>query len=149
VHPARLATTIGRLLASGPAADAAASPDPAALPEQDQARLEPDDHLFLTEGRVARFARVRSIVCIRGANDYSEIVLADGKQLLLRRPLKEWEARLPPSFARVHRSSIVNLDHVERVERDGDEYRVHLRGTPEPVALSRRHAQRLRGVFGV
>lgn len=148
VHPARLATTIARLLASEPAADAPL-PAPDEPPAQDQARLEPDDHLFLTEGRVARFARVRSIVCIRGASDYSEIVLSDGKQLLLRRPLKEWEARLPPSFARVHRSAIVNLDHVERVERDGDEYRVHLRGTSEPVALSRRQAQRLRGVFGM
>jgi two-component system, LytTR family, response regulator len=137
VHPARLAVAIERLLA------AAEGPPPVA------AKLEPDDHLFLTEGRAARFVRVRAIVCIRGAGDYTEIVLPDGKLLLSPRPLKEWEARLPAQgFARVHRTAIVNLDHVERVERaEGDAFRVYLRGLAEPVPLSRRHAARLRS-FG-
>jgi two-component system, LytTR family, response regulator len=138
VHPARLAVAIGRLLA------AAEAPRPVTA-----ATLEPDDQLFLTEGRAARFVRVRTIVCIRGAGDYSEVVLPDGKQLLSPRPLKDWEARLPAqSFARVHRTAIVNLDHVERVERaTEDAFRVFLRGMPEPVPLSRRHAARLRS-FG-
>jgi two-component system LytT family response regulator len=137
VHPGRLAVAIARLVA------AAEPPRPTAT------RLELDDHLFLSETRAARFVRVRAIICIRGAGDYTEIVLPDGKQLLSPRPLKEWEARLPAqSFARVHRTAIVNLEHVERVERATDDtFRVHLRGVPEPVPLSRRHAARLRS-FG-
>ena len=135
VHPARLAVAIRRVLA------ATGESRPAA------ARLELDDHLFLTEGRAARFVRVRAIVCIRGAGDYSEIALPDGKQLLSPRPLKEWEARLPASFARVHRTAIVNLDHVERVERTSDDaFAVYVRGVPAPVPLSRRHAARLRSL---
>jgi two-component system, LytTR family, response regulator len=136
VHPARLATTIGRLLG--------ASELPASA-----AGLELDDHLFLSEGRAARFVRVRAIVCIRGAGDYTEILLPDGKQLLSPRALKDWEARLPAqAFVRVHRTAIVNLDHVERVERATDDaFRVFLRGVAEPVPLSRRHAARLRS-FG-
>jgi two-component system LytT family response regulator len=146
VHPARLATTIARLLAAEPGF---AAPAPAAGPAPAPAgegRLELDDHLFLPAGRAARFVRVRTIVCIRGAGDYSELALADGKQLLSARSLKEWAARLPPAFVRVHRSAIVNLDHVERVEREGNDLRLHLRGSAEPVPLSRRHAQRLRGL---
>jgi two-component system, LytTR family, response regulator len=142
VHPARLAVAIARLAAAvDPARAAPAGPA--------TARLELDDHLFLSEGKAARFVRVRAIVCIRGAGDYSEVVLSDAKQLLSPRPLREWEARLPPhSFARVHRTAIVNLDHVERVERAGEEaFRVFLRGMAEPVPLSRRHAARLRS-FG-
>jgi two-component system LytT family response regulator len=136
VHPARLAVAIRRVLA------ATGESRPAAT------RLELDDHLFLTEGRAARFVCVRAIICIRGAGDYSEIALPDGKQLLSPRPLKEWEARLPASFARVHRTAIVNLDHVERVERTSDDaFAVYVRGMPEPVPLSRRHAARLRS-FG-
>ena len=133
VHPARLAITVERLLA--------AAHEPPSV-----AGLELDDHLFLSEGRAARFVRVREILCIRGAGDYSELVLADGKQLLSPRPLKDWEARLPvQTFVRVHRTAIVNLDHVERVERATDEaFRVFLRGLVEPVPLSRRHAARLR-----
>ena len=137
VHPERLAQTIARLV--GAAGSGAPPP---------QNRLELDDHLFLAEGRAARFVRVRSIVCIRGADDYAELALDDGKQLLSPRPLKEWEARLPErAFVRVHRTAIVNLEHVERVEPTGDAYRVHLRGGGEPVPLSRRHAARLRAWY--
>jgi two-component system LytT family response regulator len=151
VHPARLAVAIGRVLAAAGAPSAAAgasrrvpgSSGPAA------AVLELDDHLFLTEGRAARFVRVRAIVCIRAAGDYTEVALPDGKQLLSARPLKEWEARLPAqSFARVHRTAIVNLDCVERVERTGDDaFSVFLRGVAASVPMSRRHAARLRS-FG-
>lgn len=162
VHPARLAVTVGRLLASPPAGGGArhasqgqpdGQPDG---PRQDQAaaaaaasKLELDDHLFLSEGRAARFVRVRAIVCIRGAGDYSELVLSDAKRLLSPRPLKEWEARLPAqSFARVHRTAIINLDHVEAVQKISEQaFHVTLRGLAEPVPLSRRHAARLRS-FG-
>lgn len=131
VHPARLAVTVARLID-------AADPAPPAT------RLELADHLFLHDGKAARFVAVRAIVSIRGAGDYTELALDDGKRLLSPRPLKEWEARLPASFARVHRTAIVNLDRVERVERAGDDcFRVILRGG-EPVAMSRRHAARLR-----
>lgn len=178
VHPARLAVTVGRLLASPPAGGGASharqgpgdetpdeapdeapdEPDVSAsdAPRPGQAaaaaaatKLELDDHLFLSEGRAARFVRVRSIVCIRGAGDYSELVLSDAKRLLSPRPLKEWEARLPAqSFARVHRTAIVNLDHVEAVQKIGEQaFHVTLRGLAEPVPLSRRHAARLRS-FG-
>jgi two-component system LytT family response regulator len=162
VHPARLAVTVGRLLAPPPtsaawSAAAALPPGGAAEavahlaappPPLATSPLELDDHLFLSEGRAARFVRVRSIVCIRGAGDYSELVLADGKQLLSPRPLKEWEARLPAhSFARVHRTAIANLEHVETVERISEQtFHVKLRGLAEPVPLSRRHAARLRSL---
>jgi two-component system LytT family response regulator len=145
VHPARLAVAIRRVLAAtGAPSPAAAGASPPAA-----GKLELDDHLFLTEGRAARFVRVRAILCIRAAGDYTEIALPEGKQLLSSRPLKEWEARLPAqSFARVHRTAIVNLDHVERVERTSDDaYSVFLRGVVAPVPMSRRHATRLRS-FG-
>lgn len=132
VHPARLAITIARLVGT-------------ADPAPPTARLEPADHLFLSDGKAARFVRVRAILCIRGAGDYSELVLDDGKRVLSSRPLKEWEGRLPGGFARVHRTAIVNLDHVERVERISDDsFRVVVRGLAEPVPMSRRHAARLR-----
>jgi two-component system LytT family response regulator len=132
VVPARLALTVSRLLG-------AVDPAPPA------ARLESADHLFLSDGKAARFVQVRAIVCIRGAGDYSELVLDDDKRLLSPRPLREWETRLPSGFERVHRTAIVNLDRIERVERAGDDsFRVLLRGLAEPVPMSRRHAARLR-----
>jgi len=131
VHPERLARTVARLLER---------------PAEPTSELAPDDHLFLTGERAPRFVRVSSIVCIRGADDYTEVVLGERDSVLVRRPLREWDARLPAQrFARVHRTAIVNLDWVERVERvGGDSLQVILRGLSAPVPLSRRHAARLK-----
>lgn len=52
----------------------------------------------------------------------------------------EWESRLPEqSFARIHRSAIVNLEAVERVEEWFNySFRVYLTGVEEPFIMSRR-----------
>jgi DNA-binding LytR/AlgR family response regulator len=48
----------------------------------------------------------------------------------------------------VHRTAIVNLEQVERVERSTDDaFSVFVRGVAAPVPMSRRHAARLRS-FG-
>ncbi len=146
VHPDRLALTVARLTGEAPAPE---PPSPGRRPQATTSRLQLDDHLFLHHGRAARFVRVRSIVCLRGADDYAEVLLEDGKQLLSPRPLREWEARLPvQSFVRIHRAAIVNLDHIERIEPSGDEtFRVYVRGAAEPLPMSRRHAARLRSAW--
>ena len=157
VHPDRLALTVARVTGAAladPALDEAGAahraPAHAAVAvSAPTLRLELDDHLFLHHGRAARFVRVRAIVCLRGADDYAEIMLDDGKQLLSPRPLREWEARLPTrSFIRIHRTAIINLDHVDRIEPSGDDtFRVFVRGAAEPLPMSRRYASRLRSTW--
>jgi two-component system, LytTR family, response regulator len=151
VHPDRLARTVARLTSasSGPIAAVAGKPARLSGGASPATRLELDDHLFLHHGRAARFVRVRAIVCLRGADDYAEVVLEDGKQLLSPRPLREWEARLPPrSFVRIHRAAIVNLEHVVGIEPAGDEsFRVLVRGAADPLPMSRRYAARLRSAW--
>jgi two-component system, LytTR family, response regulator len=154
VHPDRLARTLGRLLAPPPSAPASVEAEPLelarpdALPSADESTrpLGPDDHLFLSFDKRSRFVRVRSIVCLCGAGDYSEVVLEDGQRALVSRALRQWEERLPGrSFVRIHRATIVNLDFVERVERSDDEsYLVFLRGLAEPLTMSRRQASRVK-----
>ncbi|HEX6851699.1 MAG TPA: LytTR family DNA-binding domain-containing protein [Candidatus Polarisedimenticolaceae bacterium] len=113
-------------------------------------RLAPDDHLWVAGERGARFVKVRDIAGITGAGDYTEVVTADGRRSLVLRPLKDWERRLPEGlFVRVHRGTIVNLERVDRIERDGEEsWRVWLRGIDRAVPMSRRHAARLRVRLG-
>jgi two-component system LytT family response regulator len=104
------------------------------------------DHLFVNAGGRARFVKISSIVYISAAGSHSEIVTADGRRALLPKPLREWEARLPAAhFARIHRSTIVNLGFVERMEQSFNyTYEVFLRGIQTPLALSRRYAVRLK-----
>ena len=112
--------------------------------------LQHDDRLFLEDGRKSRFVRVADIVCLRAADDYSEVVLASGEIFLIATTLKDWEERLPGRyFTRIHRSAIVNLDFVDRVEPWlNDCYQVFVRDLKEPLAMSRRHAARLKERFG-
>jgi two-component system LytT family response regulator len=130
VPPERLAAAVRKMLEGAPSGPAGGRP------------LHLDDPLIVPAGTHYRVVRVRQIVCLRAARDASEAVTADGRTTLVGRSLKEWEEVLPPRhFLRVHRSTIVNVDHVERIEPG---FRVRLRGLGEPVEVSRRHAALLR-----
>lgn len=133
VVPARLAEALRRLAIAPAAADEAAAelpPGPA---------LRPDDTLYLRSGLRARFAPVAEISVIAARDNYSEVQLADGAKIFLRKSLKAWEDTLPAThFMRVHRTQIVNLAHVTRYQRDGDEHTLlYVAGVAEPVSASR------------
>lgn len=71
-----------------------------------------------------------------------------GEALLVRYTLKELEALLP-SFARIHKSHLVNLDHVrEIVPWFSGNYLVRLTGGATELTLSRRYAARLKDHAG-
>lgn len=108
---------------------------------------DPEDRLFVRAGGRWRFLVIRDIAAIEAAGDYTHVRTVAGEGILLDRPLREWELRLPSSqFARIHRGTLVNLGCVEQVdEREGGTFRVRVRGVPEPYAMSRRHAARLKG----
>jgi two-component system LytT family response regulator len=137
VNPDRLARAIERLSTSR-------SPEPT---ESVKRALEYDDHLFLTIGNGSRFLRINTIVHIRAEGVYTEVHTTDGKKALVLKALNEWEERLPEKhFVRIHRSSIVNIEYVERIEKWFNySYQVHLRGASEPLTMSRRYAAKLKG----
>lgn len=110
------------------------------------ARLTPDDRIFVRAPDRWRFLAVRAITAIEAAGDFSRIRMDDGATLLLGQSLRDWEARLPrPMFARIHRSTIVNLERVERVEEWSNRaFNVYIDGNASPYRMSRRYAARLR-----
>jgi len=141
INPDRLAQAVARLTTSAP--QSAAAPSPARTFTQ-------DDRIFVEAHGRARFLRVSEVVSITADGDYSQLCAADGQRWLVLKSLREWEARLPPhQFARIHRSIIVNLDCVERIESVfGRGQLVHLRGQMTAVPMSRRRGARLKSLFG-
>jgi two-component system LytT family response regulator len=117
---------------------------------QPERSLEYDDHLFLAVNGCPRFLKVRSIKYIAAAGPYSEIHASGGEKAFVLKSLKEWEERLPPKqFVRIHRSTIINVEFVERVEKwFNNSYRVYLQSQKEPLAMSRRCAARLKEKLG-
>jgi two-component system, LytTR family, response regulator len=136
VDPARLAAALARARNPGPTP---------AVPKQ-PATYGYDDLFFHDDPRRPRFLRIRDIAFIRAAGNYTELHTAAGPPLLVLRPLATWEAQLVDrSFVRVHRSVLVNLDFVERIERGaGYTYDLYVRGQATPLAMSRRRALELK-----
>ena len=111
--------------------------------------LEYDDRLFITVDGISRFIKVNSILCITAEKDYTYIYLNDGKKFLVLKPMVEWEERLTPKFfVRIHRSTIVNLEYVEKVEKwFNSSYHVYIQNIEEPFQMSRRYASKLKERF--
>lgn len=138
INPARLTRAIERLTTHD-----AASASPVRT-------LEYEDRLFIEVDERSRFLKVSDIVVISAMGDYSQIFSCDGQRSLVLKPLKDWEERLPAKhFARIHRSTIINVDYVERLESwFNRSYRVHIRQMAEPLVMSRRYAARFKETFG-
>jgi two-component system, LytTR family, response regulator len=113
-------------------------------------KLEYDDRLFLVVNDRSRFIKINAIEYICGAGDYSEIFTNEGQKALVLKSLREWEERLPEKyFSRIHRSTIVNLEYVDRIEKwFNHSYRIYLRNINEPFTMSRRYAAKLKLKFG-
>lgn len=88
---------------------------------------------------------VREIVTITGAQDYAEVATVTGGRHLVRLSLGEFERRLDPGrFLRVHRSTIVNFDHLARAEPAGGGRLLAHMVTGDVVQTSRAGTQLLR-----
>lgn len=113
-------------------------------------KLKYDDRLFLQVNSNMKFIKISDLVCISASGDYSEICIADGKKGLTVKSMHEWEARLPEKhFCRIHRSTIINLDYVNKVEKwFNNSYRLHIKGLETPAVMSRRYASKLKDLLG-
>jgi len=138
INPARLAQAIERLT------------NHESAPVRPVRDLEYEDRLFIEVDERSRLLKVSDIIAISAMGDYSQIFSCDGQKSLVLKSLKDWEDRLPAKhFARIHRSTIINLEYVERVESwFNRSYRIHIRQLPEPLVMSRRYAARFKTTFG-
>ena len=70
--------------------------------------------------------RHADIVCIEGLKNYGSIVVP-GQRIVTYLTLRKLEAQLPrPPFVRVHKSFIISLNHLRRVEG----YLLHIGNEP-------------------
>jgi two-component system LytT family response regulator len=96
----------------------------------------------------SRFIKISSITFIEPVGNYSKIVTLEGKHCLVLKTLKQWQEELPDNnFVRIHRSSIVNIEHVVRIEKKSNSrHRAYLKNLQEPLEVSRRYAQKLKSL---
>ncbi len=91
---------------------------------------------------VVRFVRRSSVRYVEAQGDYARLWTAAGSHLV-RIPLATLEQRWADAgFVRIHRSTLVALDHIEEIRMIDGRSTVWLSGVE--LAVSRRHARELR-----
>lgn len=100
-----------------------------------------NDIIFVKLTNSYHFIRLEDIIKIEAADDYSVVFLKNGDSHVVLKSMKEWETRLPlNTFSRIHRSTIINLDLVSKLEPwFNNSFKVYLKGLHEPVKMSRRY----------
>ena len=113
-------------------------------------KLSIDDRLFLQFNSSFVFLKIDQIVIINSSGDYSEVKTLDGKHGLTNKSMQEWERRLPEkTFVRIHRSTIINLNFVVKVEEwFNNSFRVYMQNCDEPFTMSRRYSSLIKSNLG-
>ena len=78
------------------------------------------------------------------AEDKYVIIYHVNGETLIDEPLKALESEFSELLIRIHRSTLVNRACIERLERDDGQQWLYLKNRTEPLAVSRRHASRVR-----
>ncbi len=96
-------------------------------------------------GSTTRVLAVAEICYFQAGDKYTEVVTAGGRHVI-RTSLRELLTRLDPAqFAQVHRSAIVNLHWVEKVERDVlGRASMRIRNLADVLPVGRAYAARFR-----
>jgi two-component system LytT family response regulator len=101
------------------------------------------ERIFAKNGNMGSVVSVSDIEWIEAA-DYYVCLHVAGKKHLLRESIRALEAKLNPGkFVRLHRSAIVNIDHVREIHRDGRTDGWVLLSTGERVRLNKTGWQKL------
>lgn len=114
-------------------------------------RFTYDQKIFINDEKNPKFINVCDIVAITADYDYTNIFLKDKSKIYLRRLLLEWHKLLPTNkFFRIHRSTIVNLEYVEKVEKwFKRSYKLFVKDINESFVVSERNASLLRRELGM
>jgi two-component system LytT family response regulator len=125
------------------------SPDPARLVAEAQPRKKPLDRLLIREGSRVHVIPVEKIDYIEAQDDYF-CVKTGGKKLLKQGTLSTLEEELDPKqFLRIHRSYILNIDRLSKIEPYAKDSRVAILNDGTRLQVSRAGYAKLREMLDI
>lgn len=115
--------------------------------EEDKYRT--DDVILLEINGMPVFTKIMTICCIQSERQYTKVYLQNGKSVLKRKSLNEWVQILPAAFIRVHRSFIINVNFIKKIEKlSPSQYRILLSNEIKVIS-SRRYTNKLKSLYSV
>lgn len=95
-------------------------------------------------GNTVRLVMVRDVQFFQSDGKYTRVVTQDG-EALIRLPLKTLVEQLDPAqFTQVHRGAIVNLEAIDRIERDGTGMEIRIKGRNDKLTVSDAYTRQFR-----
>lgn len=120
---------------------------------RDRGKIEPsltkvlyDDVIYVMIDGSVKFVKLPLLKCIIAEGNYSYIYYEHNRKELVSKTLLDWEKILPDKyFVRIHRSTIVNFEFVEKVRKcSNNTHEVYIRDIEKPFVMSRRFAAKLK-----
>ncbi|MCE2725258.1 MAG: LytTR family DNA-binding domain-containing protein [Planctomycetaceae bacterium] len=152
----RLAITVERLEKRFAANEGRGTGEPAAADlggDRTKAREISGDEgqaVRLASGRGAGFVVVpyATIAWIEAVQNYTRVQIIGEQLTVVRRTMQEWEAILPPAFARISRSLIVQVPMIRSTQwQSRDQMLVFFAGLDEPLPIGRTPMARLKDLL--
>jgi two-component system LytT family response regulator len=96
-----------------------------------------------------KFIKIKDINFIEAKGNYTTVSLVDGTIFTTYGLIKVWEDKLPQDdFFRIHRSTIVNLHNVQKIEKGTyDTGILYLQNVKEPFEVSRNYFSIIKNKF--
>jgi len=105
--------------------------------------------IALHAAKEIHFVQLNQIVRIEGENNYSMFYLANGKKIVVTRTLKDYEEALTmQNFFRIHKSHIINMDYMLKLNK-GEVYAVVMSDGSEIEISMRRKSDFLKALKGM
>ncbi|MCZ7603024.1 MAG: response regulator [Melioribacteraceae bacterium] len=105
-----------------------------------------NDKILVSIGGKSQFCFIRDLKYIKAETPYVKMNFENGKSVLHRSSVNEWEQKLPELyFTRIHRSTIINNEFISKIEKiSGTSYIIKLKDEPEPLVVSKRYSSKIR-----
>ncbi|BCS33460.1 DNA-binding response regulator [Luteitalea sp. TBR-22] len=104
--------------------------------------------VLVRDGAKVFVVPVDAVEHVQAQDDYV-LIHAQGRNLLKEQPISSLEAQLDPDrFVRIHRSWLINLAHLDRVELEAKDRRVAILRDGTRLPVSRTGHQRLQAALG-
>lgn len=113
--------------------------------------LTSSDRILVNINRKSQFIKISDILYISADREYSYIHLVTGEKYLTRKLMKKWEEQLTSkTFLRIHRSKIVNIDFIEKIEKwSNRSYIAILKNCEEKFIISQRYSTKIKTMFNI